>query len=115
MGKRQRKAKVMLPCMVCGEPVVLSSERYLDLVRTDTLPVCRRNGCYRYVGQRERSGGAKNTGTARSPQSIAIPAVACARYELGTGRTGHQHAPLANGRVKRVLAAGCVAGLTMGE
>lgn len=97
----------MIPCAVCGEPVVVGPQRYLAFVRDEVATACRRNGCYRYY--RERRGGGENTGTARTTQVIAVPGVEGCLYELGRGLRRHDLAPLANGKVKRVAAAGCEA------
>ena len=40
-----------LACAGCGEPVRLSRSRYRELIVAGRLPVCRKNGCYRYRGQ----------------------------------------------------------------
>lgn len=40
-----------LPCAVCGCRVTLSRQRIQELAKANTLPVCRRNGCYRIVGR----------------------------------------------------------------
>ena len=37
------------PCRFCGEFVRLSTEEYLQVERTGELPVCRKNGCWRFL------------------------------------------------------------------
>lgn len=57
-----KKAKrLMLDCEICGEPVYLSKQRYVELVRASRRPRCRRNGC-------ERLCASQNAGAARMPQ-----------------------------------------------
>jgi len=76
---------------------VMDRKRYLAHVRNGTLPFCRRNGCYRY----ERHGGVELSGTARVPEGVVVTHVAGKVFREGTGKRGHQHAPLANGCVVR--------------
>lgn len=49
-----------LPCGNCGEPVRLSRSRYLQLVESQRLPLCRANGCFRLA----RGGDGAETGRA---------------------------------------------------
>jgi len=68
-------------------------------IRRGTLPLCRTNGCYRY----ERSVASENTGASRTPQGVVATHVAGKGFVCGGGKRGHQHGPLANGRVRHVL------------
>lgn len=78
-------------CRICGEPVRVSRQRYLELVRTDAYPVCRKNGCFRYVG---RASGAVLSGA----EGVFL------REKIGVGRSDDR--PLAKLRSGRVLATG---------
>lgn len=64
----KKRHRLMLDCDICGEPVYLSRDRYVELVRSGERPRCRRNGC-------ERLCGAKNTGTARTSEVLDVLAV----------------------------------------
>ncbi len=46
----EEKSMPYIDCKVCGEPVKLSRKRALALWSAEEQPVCRKNGCYRYVG-----------------------------------------------------------------
>ena len=47
VSQKTQKRRLDLPCRLCGEPVLVAEDRYLQLVRTQERPVCRRNGCHR--------------------------------------------------------------------
>ena len=49
------KKEFALPCGGCGESVVVSATRYRQLIESNSLPLCRTNGCYRYLTTRRRA------------------------------------------------------------
>ena len=110
LSRRKRPAALLprsLPCGICGTAVMLSRERFLLLVKSDRKPLCRINGCCRYNGfsicALNASGEVvfDDAWTARVPEGREGIDVESLVYQAGTGKRGHQAAPLANGRVKR--------------
>jgi hypothetical protein len=59
------RQRYMLDCDVCGEPVYLTPQRYVELKRQDRRPRCRKNGC-------ERLCGVQTPATARTPELIDV-------------------------------------------
>ena len=75
-------AKYYEDCALCGEPVALSRQSLLKHVRGDTLPLCRKNGCFRY----EHLVDAGSAGTARKPKGVAATHVAGRVYDRSRKR-----------------------------
>lgn len=98
--------KYKLPCAICDETVNLTGARYVELVRRDMLPVCRKNGCYRLVGISERRRATENGGVAR----VSQPQSWQGGYELASRRdaSGCSVAgePLAKRRISRRMETG---------
>lgn len=90
----KKRRKLMLACEICTQPVYLSPRRYVELVRAGRLPRCRKNGC-------ERLCGAKNFGTARTPQVLCTVPVGMQRVEWSSTKRGNVNGALAKMRVKR--------------
>ena len=104
--------KLELPCACCGDMVRVSRARYLDLVRSDTLPVCRRNGCFRLV--RFASGGVR--AKSRAPLAAVMrTGVASIFGEVDRAEIGGRRATLAKVRLKRGVSGGCDAAGAAGE
>lgn len=101
---KQKRQSYTIDCGLCGESVTMDRRRYLAHIRAGTLPFCRRNGCHRY----ERRGGVALLVAARVSEGVADTHVAGKVFQNGSGQRGHQEAPLANGRVRRVRVTGYV-------
>ena len=93
MGSKKRR-RLMLDCDICGEPVYLSRDRYVELVRAGERPRCRKNGC-------ERLCGAKNAGTARTTELLDVIDVPLVRVSWPRGKRGNSNGALAKFRVSR--------------
>ena len=100
-----------IDCRLCGEAVRVSRRRYVALIDSGESPVCRKNGCYRY----EQRGAAGKPGAARKSQQAVPTHVAGKVFVAGRGRRGHQHAPLANGRVRLIATKSYGDGLEVDE
>lgn len=84
----QKRRQLMLDCEICGEPVVLQPSRYVELVRLNEKPRCRKNGC-------ERLCGSKNAGAARMPESLAVLDVQLRRVHWRRRKKGNANGALA--------------------
>lgn len=91
---KAKRRKLTLDCDICGEPVVLSPERYVELVKAGQRPRCRKNGC-------ERLCGAKNPRTARSSKVLATRGVALLRVDWPRTKRSSQQGALAKLAVSR--------------
>lgn len=90
----KKRRQLMLDCDICGEPVVLSPARYVELIREGKRPRCRRNGC-------ERLCGAKNTGTARVSEVLIVLDVPLRKVNWPRAKRGNRNGALAKLRVTR--------------
>jgi hypothetical protein len=97
MEPKGKGRKLMLDCDICGEPVVLSPARYVELVQAGARPRCRKNGC-------ERLCGVKTTGIARSAEVLETVAVGILRVEVPGKKRGRKNGSLAKLRVRRYQA-----------
>lgn len=91
----QQRKRLMLDCDICGEPVYLSPQRYVELVRAGELPRCRKNGCERLVG-------ARKAGTARTSEVLDVIPVPLVEVEIPVEKKGNANGALAKLRVRRM-------------
>lgn len=95
MATTERKTRrLMLDCDICGEPVLLSASRFLELAKLGERPRCRKNGC-------ERLCGAKRTGTSRGSQVLAEQRVGWWIVQWPHTKRGNKNGALAKLAVKR--------------
>lgn len=92
--ERAKKRKLILDCEICGEPVILSKSRYVELVRMGCKPRCRKNGCSQLTA-RERSSDAKTPGTARKTEILATIEVPLLRMRWPKLKRGKKNGALA--------------------
>ena len=104
----QKRRRLMLDCDICGEPVYLSRERYVELVRRGEKPRCRKNGC-------ERLCGAKNTGTARMPEVLDVVEVPLLEISIPSQKKGNINGALAKLRVSTMQDWRCEGTLEVDE
>jgi len=97
MAGRQGKdkaRKLTLDCDICGEPVVVSKARYVELVRNGRRPRCRANGC-------ERLCGAQAPRPARNAEVLATQGVPLLLVSWPREKRGRQNGALARLAVSR--------------
>lgn len=83
-----------LDCDICGEPVVLSRRRYVQLVKAGERPRCRKNGC-------ERLCGPQNLRTSRGAEVLAVAAVPLLVVTWPAKKRGNANGALAKLAVNR--------------
>jgi len=103
--------KPSLPCGGCGQPVYLTGKRYKQLIAERRYPIGRACGCASIKEHltllpfveplSESPDDAETPEAARSSDSVELTHLRTAVFEPGKGKRGHQHAPLANGKIKR--------------
>lgn len=98
-----------LPCLICGDEVRLSGSRLQELVKRGELPVCRKNGCFRSVGFRERQDDYEKSVTARKIEVVLRQKVALTVATEGPRRMGQNGQPLARRKVRRSAERICKA------
>ena len=86
--------RLSLDCDICGEPVVLSKRRYVQLVKAGRRPRCRKNGC-------ERLCGVQNPRTSRGAEVLAVTQVSLLAVTWPAKKRGNANGALAKLAVSR--------------
>lgn len=100
---RRREAgpsKLTIDCDICGEPMKVDPQKYVELIKSGQRPRCRKNGC-------ERLCGAKNAVTSRSPEVLAEIGVAPLVVYWPRAKKGRKNGALAKLAVKCETVEGC--------
>lgn len=86
-------ARLTMDCEICGEPMQVSRQRYVELVAAGEKPRCRKNGC-------ERLCGAKRAGSVRTAERLDTVEFSTVAVEWPGVKRGNGNGALAKLRVK---------------